>query len=84
MLGFMSPKDLEDYQRLINEAQTEEHKKAAKPFVHREMPASKCPSCQLAVTRQQKRVCEASGMPIIETSGCGSCAYLPIARVSDD
>ena len=83
MLGLVSPDDLDDYQRLINEAQTEEHKKAAKPFAHREMPPSRCGSCQLSVTRQQRRVCEASAMPIGPDSGTGRCAYLPIQQITD-
>lgn len=85
MLAIISKGDLEELQRLLDEQQAEEQ--AAKPkksFVHREPPPSKCGSCQLAITARGRRVCEASGMPVIETSGIGACAYLPIKRPSDD
>jgi len=75
----------DEYQRLIDEQREgEATTKPAKPFVHREPPPSKCGSCQLSVTRQQRRVCAASAMPIGPDSGVGRCAWLPIRKVSDD
>lgn len=85
MIGIISSGDWEELQRLLEEQQAEEQAaKAKRPFVHREPPPSKCGSCQLAVTARGRRVCEASGMPVIETSGIGACAYLPVKKASDD
>lgn len=85
MIAIISNGDWEELQRLLEEQQAEEQ--AAKPkkaFQHRTMPESKCPSCQLAVTVRGRAVCEASGMPVIETSGVGRCAYLPVKKADDD
>lgn len=85
MLAIISNGDWEELQRLLDEQQAEaQATKPKKSFIHREPPASRCWSCQLAVTVRGRAICEASGMPLIETSGIGACAYLPIKRPSDD
>lgn len=74
----------DEYQRLIDEQREgEAATKPAKPFVHRES-LSKCPSCRLAAGTRGTRICKASLQPITMESGTGNCAYLPIAKVSDD